>query len=94
MIGNWTLHYSKSPQAVARVYAAVFLFILITNALVLAAFYQLKKLKPLHHFMIGLAATNLVILVPYGISMVTVALGYIKLNYISCDAIAMIEMIT
>ena len=94
MIGNWTLHYSKSPQAVAAVYAAVFLFILINNALVLAAFYQLKKLKPLHNFMIGLAATDLVILVPYGITMVTVALGYIKLNYISCDAIAMIEMIT
>ena len=94
MIGNWTLHYSKSPQAIAAVYAAVFLFILINNTLVLAAFYQLKKLKPLHHFMIGLAATDLVILVPYGISMVTVALGYIKLNYISCDAIAMIEMIT
>ena len=44
--------------------------------------------------MIGLAATDLVILVPYGISMVTFALRYIKWNHISCNAIAMIEMIT
>ena len=94
MIGNWTLHYSTSPQAVTAVYAAVFLFSLINNILVLVALYRLNKLRPLHHFMIGLAATTILVLVPYGISMVTVALGYINLTFFSCTVIGIIEMIS
>ena len=75
-----TEYISALPPELSVVPAAVFIFILVSNILVLVVFSRMKKLQLQHYFMIGLAMADVLSLVPVGCMVMTIVNGRVTLD--------------
>ena len=87
----WQLYYPALSVEYTAMYFVIFLIILINNIVVLAVFCRMKSLSPLYQIIVGLAIADLLTLVPYGISMATVAAGKIWMKQDWCDIVGVVR---
>lgn len=85
MSANWTWFESETAVGFTAVPVLVYIFVLTNNILVLLVFKNMKKLKPQHFFMIGLAFADLITLIPNTMTVITVGHGSILLSERLCQ---------
>ena len=90
----WTTYTSHLHPALVIVPSSVFVFILVTNILILITFNRLKHLHLQHYLMIGLCLADAFTRAPTAIMSWTIANGNITLSDTGCGFMGLLFAIT